>query len=131
MDVNKFQILRQGGVDKQINIPIELTWDYLGLDDSIDEYETKIIEEVIGVGRDFEVSRFSHAPHNSPSIYINTTTGQIFNEENTGSLASNRFVLGVANKTIGVNSTATFIYVSDLTILGTGGQSRWVLTSST
>jgi len=64
MDVNKFQILRQGGVSKQINIPIELTWDYLGLDDAIDEYETKIIEEVIGKGRDFEVSRFSHAPHN-------------------------------------------------------------------
>jgi len=31
MDVNKFQILRQGGVSKQINIPIELTWDYNGL----------------------------------------------------------------------------------------------------
>jgi hypothetical protein len=79
MDVNKFQILRQGGVSKQVNIPIELTWDYNGLDDAIDEYEVKIIEEVIGKGRDFEVSRFSHAPHNSPSIYINTTTGQIGN----------------------------------------------------
>jgi len=56
-----------------------LTWDYNGLDDAIDEYEVKIIEEVIGKGRDFEVSRFSHAPHNSPSIYINTTTGQIGN----------------------------------------------------
>ena len=43
MDVNKFQILRQGGVSKQINIPIELTWDYNGLDDAIDEYEVKII----------------------------------------------------------------------------------------
>lgn len=48
--------------DKQINIPIELTWDYEGLDLAIDEYETKVITEVIGVGRDFEVSRFSHAP---------------------------------------------------------------------
>jgi hypothetical protein len=47
MDVNKFQILRQGGVSKQVNIPIELTWDYNGLDDAIDEYEVKIIEEVL------------------------------------------------------------------------------------
>ena len=48
--------------DKQINIPVELTWDYVGLDMAIDEYESQIITEVIGVGRDFEVSRFSHAP---------------------------------------------------------------------
>ena len=48
--------------DKQINIPIELSWDYEGLDFAIDEYETQVITEVIGVGRDFEVSRFSHAP---------------------------------------------------------------------
>ena len=48
--------------NKQINIPIELTWDYEGLDFAIDEYESQVITEVIGVGRDFEVSRFSHAP---------------------------------------------------------------------
>jgi hypothetical protein len=34
----------------------------LGLDLAIDEYETKVIKEVIGDGRDFEVSRFAHAP---------------------------------------------------------------------
>jgi len=77
MEVNKFQILREGGISKQINIPIQMTWDYLGLDDSIDEYETQIVKEVIGDGRDFEVTRFSHAPHNSPSIFINPTTGQV------------------------------------------------------
>jgi len=32
------------------------------MDTAIDEYETDVITEVIGVGRDFEVSRFSHAP---------------------------------------------------------------------
>ena len=55
---------------KQINIPIQLTWDYLGLDTAIDEYEGQIITEVIGVGRDFEVSRFSHA---SASATTNNT----------------------------------------------------------
>jgi len=61
--VNNF-IIRQEIIpnDKQINIPVQLTWDYLGMDTAIDEYETDVITEVIGVGRDFEVSRFSHAP---------------------------------------------------------------------
>ena len=62
MSVNKIQVRRDGIIDKQLTIPVELTWDYLGLDQSIDEYETEVITEVIGVGRDFEVSRFAHAP---------------------------------------------------------------------
>ena len=62
MNVNKFQIKQGGVTNKQINIPIQLQWDYLGMDLSIDEYEVKMIEEVIGKGRDFEVSRFAHAP---------------------------------------------------------------------
>ena len=61
MSVNKVTIV-PNGIDKQINIPVRLTWDYLGLDMAIDEYETDIITEVIGVGRDFEISRFAHAP---------------------------------------------------------------------
>lgn len=61
MDVNKVTIVPDG-TDKQINIPVRLTWDYLGLDMAIDEYESQIITEVVGVGRDFEVSRFAHAP---------------------------------------------------------------------
>ena len=62
MSVNKFTIRQDGIIDKQINIPVELKWDYLGLDMPIDEYEKTIIEEVIGRGRDFEVSRFAHEP---------------------------------------------------------------------
>jgi hypothetical protein len=61
MSANKVTIV-PNGIDKQINIPVRLTWDYLGLDMAIDEYETDIITEVIGVGRDFEISRFAHAP---------------------------------------------------------------------
>lgn len=63
MSVNKYTIKQRGVVDKQINIPIQLSWDYLGVSDSIDEYESKIIDEVIGKGWDFEVSRFSHEPY--------------------------------------------------------------------
>ena len=61
MNVNNVTIV-PNGIDKQINIPVRLTWDYLGLDMAIEEYETEVITEVIGVGRDFEISRFAHAP---------------------------------------------------------------------
>jgi hypothetical protein len=62
MSVNKFVIRQDGFDDKQVNIPVELKWDYLGMDMAIEEYEQDIITEVIGVGRDFEISRFAHAP---------------------------------------------------------------------
>ena len=61
MSVNKVTIVPDGA-NKQINIPVRLTWDYLGLDMAIDEYENQVVTEVVGVGRDFEVSRFAHAP---------------------------------------------------------------------
>ena len=62
MDVNKIQIRQEGIVDRDITIPIQLTWDYLGLDQSIEEYEADIIKEVVGLGGDFEVDRFPNAP---------------------------------------------------------------------
>ena len=64
-------------------------------------------------------------------IVNNTDKNQTLQQENTSSLESNRFVLGVSNKTIGVNQTITFIYVTGLTVGGAGSQSRWVMTAST
>jgi hypothetical protein len=62
MDVNKIQIMNNGFVNKELVVPIKLTWDYLGLDQSINEYESEIIKKVTGGFGDFEVSRFAHAP---------------------------------------------------------------------
>ncbi len=62
MDVNKIQIRKDGITNKELVIPIQLTWDYLGLDQSIDEYETEVINQVTGRYGDFEVTRFAHAP---------------------------------------------------------------------
>ena len=62
MNVNKVTIRNNGFVDNQLTIPVQFTWDYLGQDQSIEAFETEIITEVIGVGRDFEVSRFAHMP---------------------------------------------------------------------
>jgi hypothetical protein len=64
-------------------------------------------------------------------VINNTANNQTFQQENSSSLDINRFVLGVANKTIGPNQTITFIYVSGLTIGGNPNQSRWVMTSIT
>jgi hypothetical protein len=61
--VSKFIIKQTDVSSKTINIPIELKWDYLGQDVAIDEYQEKIVDEVIGEPRDFEVNRFSHKPY--------------------------------------------------------------------
>jgi hypothetical protein len=65
MSVNKVKLERMGGVDQSVIIPIELSWDYDGIDQSIDVYEEDVITQVIGVGRDFEVSRFANEPYTS------------------------------------------------------------------
>jgi hypothetical protein len=72
MSVNKIQIRQEGFVDRELTIPVQLTWDYLGLDQSIEEYEADIIEQVVGIGGDFEVDRFPNAPY----TFFNTTTNQ-------------------------------------------------------
>lgn len=62
MDVNKVYIRKENFVNKQINIPINLSWDYFGIDQSIDLYENDVISQAIGAGQDFEVDRFANAP---------------------------------------------------------------------
>ena len=58
--MNKISIKLTQQVNQELVIPISLKWDYLGIDSNIQEYETSIINEIIGRGNDFEVSRFSH-----------------------------------------------------------------------
>lgn len=61
--MNKFIIKQTTPTDKQINIPVELSWDLEGLDDAIDQYEASAIKQVLGDGYDFEVNRFPHSKH--------------------------------------------------------------------
>ena len=81
MIVNKYKILRDN-IDNQINIPIEMNWDFIGRDQSVDEYETEMVKEVIGIVKDFETVRFSHDEWNlvisTPLITINKLTTQIY-----------------------------------------------------
>jgi hypothetical protein len=48
------------GTNQSITIPIEIKWDFLGRDDSIDVYQDEVIDIVTGVPDDFEVIRFAH-----------------------------------------------------------------------
>ena len=59
MSVNKYKIVIPTN-DKQIDIPIELKWDFGGRDGGIEEYEKTVLSEVLGIPNDFEVDRFSH-----------------------------------------------------------------------
>jgi len=57
-------------------------------------------------------------------ILMNATTKNItFQQQDAGSTDVNRFILGVANKTIGINQALTFIYNATL--------QRWVLIAAT
>jgi hypothetical protein len=58
--VNSFKTTLPLANDKYINIPFEIKWDFYGRDDSIDQYQEKVVEEIIGVPKDFEILRFSH-----------------------------------------------------------------------
>jgi hypothetical protein len=57
--VNKFYFTTPTS-NKTINVPIEIEWDFLNRTDSIELYEDEVLGEVIGLPKDFEVSRFSH-----------------------------------------------------------------------
>ena len=52
MNANKVKILKSD-LDQYINIPINMQWDFSGRDEAITEYETSILQQVIGVATDF------------------------------------------------------------------------------
>ena len=80
---------------------------------------------------DYNLTNATTDASNSATLYFNSSNNQTFQQENTNSLANNRLILGVANKTININQCVSFIYVTGLTVGGVGSQNRWVLFSVT
>lgn len=109
MSVNKFKIEFQSGQDKQINVPIELSWDYDGIDQSIDLYEEEIITEVIGVGRDFEVSRFANEVYSGTSFQNKTEINYEF-YFHSGNSVSNSSSWSVSYLPLGFSPEDIFYY---------------------
>ena len=67
MNANKITLVRSD-LDGYVNVPVNMTWDFLGRDDSISEYETTMLKEVIGVANDFEIARFAQ------NVFLNDYT---------------------------------------------------------
>ena len=70
--------------DGYINIPIEIKWDFMGKDDSIEIYEKSVIEEIIGTPRDFEILRFSHEEFANMRTDVNYEFNFFDNTQATG-----------------------------------------------
>lgn len=78
MSVNKFKIVPNGN-QKYLNIPIEIKWDFTGKDDSVDEYEKTVLEEIIGTANDFEICRFTHQEYLDVNQRTKTNINYQFN----------------------------------------------------
>ncbi len=67
---NKYKFTVPGS-NQNITIPIEIQWDFLGRDDSIEVYQDEVIKIVSGVPEDFEIVRFAHSPYNTGKTVLN------------------------------------------------------------
>jgi hypothetical protein len=111
-------------VDPQPPVPSSELNDYLLTDFSF--------YKLTNASRGYNINGFGGGVSGKFVVIINTTgSNQTFVQEDTASQASNRFVLGTSNKTIGINQSITIIYATNLVIGGTPNQSRWVLISTT
>ena len=74
MDATRIKIVKDD-INKFINIPVNMQWDFMGRDDSISEYQIDAVNQVIGGPQDFEIIRFAH------NIFSNDDTGikHVFN----------------------------------------------------
>jgi hypothetical protein len=68
---NSYKFTLPTGTDKYINLPIEIKWDFYGRDDSIDVYEEEVLEKIIGIAEDFEVTRFAHDNYDGDNTDVN------------------------------------------------------------
>ena len=68
MDATRIKIVKDD-INKFINIPVNMQWDFMGRDDSISEYQIEAVNQVIGGPQDFEIIRFAH------NIFSNFDTG--------------------------------------------------------
>jgi hypothetical protein len=59
MSVNKYKFTIPD-LDRQINLPIEIKWDFTDRDQAIDTYQEEVLVDLIGSPNDFELCRFSH-----------------------------------------------------------------------
>jgi hypothetical protein len=90
MSVNKYKIVKST-IGKQVDIPIEFKWDFTERDQAIDTYQGVVLDELIGLPNDFELSRFTHTQYlGQNGIDFLTKINYDFNFFDTGSTINNQ-----------------------------------------
>lgn len=65
---NKYKFTIPISTDKYLNIPIEIKWDFYGHEDSIEQFQENLIDDIIGNPKDYETLRFSHNVYGENSL---------------------------------------------------------------
>lgn len=87
MAVNNYKILKSN-IEKELTIPIELTWDFLDRSDSLVEFENQAIRESINQKKDFEVARFKYTGFYGIGNILQSDINYVFNFVPSGSTVS-------------------------------------------
>jgi hypothetical protein len=91
MAVNKLKLrvnqIKDGVYDRQILFPLGQSYDEVGREDLIGVYEDETIDKLVGIKRDYEVTRYTHAPLEngdpSPNLFYNFMFGSLDSILNT------------------------------------------------
>jgi hypothetical protein len=89
MAVNKYKFVKST-VNKQVDIPIEIKWDFSERDQAIDTYQSEVVDKLLGTAIDFELSRFAHESYfNQEGLDSKTKINYEFYFFNTGFTVNN------------------------------------------
>lgn len=115
MSVNKYKI-PISSLDKQLDIPVEIKWDFLERDQAIDQYQKPVLDEIIGPPVDFELTRFPHNQYNSTitNSYL-TKINYEFYFYNTGGTMSNLASWGNTYENAGFSTKDIYTYIKPFT----------------
>jgi len=89
MAVNKYKFVKSN-TNKQVNIPIEIKWDFTERDQAIDTYQLEVVDKLLGTAIDFELARFAHNEYvNEEGFDIKSKINYEFLFFNTGFTINN------------------------------------------
>ena len=55
--MNKIKLTNRD-INRNINIPINMNWDFLDREDTLIKYEEEVLNKILGFPNDYEVRRF-------------------------------------------------------------------------
>jgi len=85
MDVNRLKLridpTGRNTNDRNINLPIDITTDELGRGDLVNQYESDTLIKILGLNKDYEVTRYSQSPLQNgdptPNLFMNFNFGNL------------------------------------------------------